>query len=192
MTFLTEPLHRHHKYCDDLFAKTEVVVADRDWVRGPVLFDDFHVEIEKHFRTEEVTLFPAFEAVIGMTSGPTQMMRLEHAQMRSLLEKMRSSLDGQESSAFAGAAETLLILMQQHNMKEENILYPMCDRSLTLHAEELGPVVRQHLNAPPGGNLSDVPKRTLVNGRDLQPPEPLEKSKRPALPRRQAMVEGVM
>ena len=31
---------------------------------------------------------------------------------------------------YAGNAETLLIMMQQHNMKEENILYPMCDQHL--------------------------------------------------------------
>ena len=27
-------------------------------------------------------------------------------------------------------AESLLIMMQQHNMKEENVLYPMCDQHL--------------------------------------------------------------
>ena len=30
------------------------------------------------------------------------------------------------------------MLMQQHNMKEENILYPMCDQALAAEAEELG------------------------------------------------------
>ena len=30
------------------------------------------------------------------------------------------------------------MLMQQHNMKEENILYPMCDRALGAEAESLG------------------------------------------------------
>jgi len=75
-------------------------------------------------------LFPAFEAVTGMTAGPTQMMRYEHAQMRELIEQMQSTQQRREKNAFAGVAETLLVMMQQHNMKEENILYPMCDRSL--------------------------------------------------------------
>ena len=30
------------------------------------------------------------------------------------------------------------MLMQQHNMKEENILYPMCDQALGPEAERLG------------------------------------------------------
>ena len=29
------------------------------------------------------------------------------------------------------------MLMQQHNMKEENILYPMCDQSLGAEAERV-------------------------------------------------------
>ena len=34
-------------------------------------------------------------------------------------------------------ADTLLIMMQQHNMKEENILYPMCDQHLAGETPEL-------------------------------------------------------
>jgi hemerythrin-like domain-containing protein len=82
-----------------------------------------------------------------MTGGPTQMMRFEHAQMRDLIEQMERALNGRDGSGFAGAAETLLILMQQHNMKEENILYPMCDRSLATQADALGVVLRERLEA---------------------------------------------
>ena len=42
-----------------------------------------------------------------------------------------------EGHEYFGIAETLLIMMQQHNMKEENILYPMCDQHLAEEAEEL-------------------------------------------------------
>jgi len=38
---------------------------------------------------------------------------------------------------FAGHAETLHILMQQHNMKEEQVLYPMTDRLLGGQAADL-------------------------------------------------------
>lgn len=73
-------------------------------------------------------MFPAFEAATGMTQGPTQVMRMEHRQMRGLMAQMQQAWAERDGEAFAGAAETLLILMQQHNMKEENILYPMCDQ----------------------------------------------------------------
>jgi iron-sulfur cluster repair protein YtfE (RIC family) len=39
------------------------------------------------------------------------------------------------------------VLMQQHNMKEENILYPMCDRGLAAQSDALGPVLRARLGA---------------------------------------------
>ena len=33
--------------------------------------------------------------------------------------------------------------MQQHNMKEEGVLYPMCDRRLANQAETLGARIKQ-------------------------------------------------
>ncbi|MDP3033441.1 MAG: hemerythrin domain-containing protein, partial [Rhodocyclaceae bacterium] len=95
--------------------------------------------------TEEAVLFPAFEAATGMAGGPTQMMRSEHARMRELLGQMRSAQTAQEGDAFAGAAETLLVFMQQHNLKEENILYPMCDRSLAAQSEGLAAQLQESL-----------------------------------------------
>jgi hemerythrin-like domain-containing protein len=59
------------------------------------------------------------------------MMRLEHAQMNALMRQAAQAAVVADSEGFSGAVETLLILMQQHNMKEENILYPMCDRVLS-------------------------------------------------------------
>ncbi|MCX8087118.1 MAG: hemerythrin domain-containing protein [Rhodocyclaceae bacterium] len=144
---LTEPLHEHHKYCDDLFAGAEAAAAAGDWPAADARLAQFREELENHFHTEETLLFPSFEAATGMIGGPTQVMRLEHAQMRELVEQMERALERREGSGFAGAAETLLILMQQHNLKEENILYPMCDRGLASQAEALGTALQERLKA---------------------------------------------
>jgi hemerythrin-like domain-containing protein len=80
-----------------------------------------------------------------MTSGPTEVMRGEHRQMRDLLAQMKDALTSRDADAFSGAAETLLILMQQHNMKEENILYPMCDNALG--SSDVGSSVVERLKA---------------------------------------------
>jgi hemerythrin-like domain-containing protein len=149
MSMLTEPLHDHHKLCDELFAAAEAAAADRDWPRCQLLLTRFHDVLESHFQAEETLLFPAFEAARGMSVGPTQMMRVEHAQMRGLLEQMQGALTAQAGDDFAGAAGTLLVLMQQHNMKEENILYPMCDRTLAAQAENLATELRERLEACP-------------------------------------------
>lgn len=147
MSLLTEPLRHHHKHCDELFAAAEAAAVGGNWTDAQRLLPDFIAEMETHFRTEEEVLFPAFEAATGMTMGPTRMMRLEHAQMRELFGQMRSALEGRDGSGFAGVAETLLVLMQQHNMKEENILYPMCDRGLDAQADALAPTLRERLGA---------------------------------------------
>jgi iron-sulfur cluster repair protein YtfE (RIC family) len=127
---ITTPLFQHHKYCDELFARAEEACTDGDWATCGEAFTLLHDQLEAHFASEEELLFPAFEAETGMRSGPTEVMRGEHRQMRQLLAQMRAALESRDGDDFGGGAETLLILMQQHNMKEENILYPMCDQAL--------------------------------------------------------------
>jgi hemerythrin-like domain-containing protein len=86
--------------------------------------------MRRHFAREEQVLFPAFEAATGMTSGPTAVMRMEHRQIEQLMASLQAALDRRDREEYLGVSETLLMLMQQHNAKEENILYPMADRSL--------------------------------------------------------------
>lgn len=127
---LTQPLHHHHKHCDDLFAAAEALAHAGDWDGAERLGEKFCAEIEAHFTTEEQVLFPAFATATGMSGGPVAVMRMEHAQMRDLMAQLAAATKAQDRGTYAGIADTLLIMMQQHNMKEENILYPMCDDSL--------------------------------------------------------------
>ncbi|HEX8963818.1 MAG TPA: hemerythrin domain-containing protein [Rhodocyclaceae bacterium] len=127
---LTQPLQQHHKHCDDLFAAAEALGHSSDWPACETTAGKFCAEMEAHFSTEEQVLFPAFASATGMNGGPVAVMRMEHAQMRELMAQMMAAAKARDRNAYAGAADTLLILMQQHNMKEENILYPMCDNSL--------------------------------------------------------------
>lgn len=126
----TSALPTHHKHCDELFAAAELAASKGRWVDCRHAFESFRKELTAHFATEEEVLFPAFEAESGSLNGPTRMMRLEHAQMNSLIDEGEQAAAAADANAFFGALETLLILMQQHNMKEENILYPMCDQAL--------------------------------------------------------------
>lgn len=138
MSLPTQILPDHHRHCDDLFVAAEDCVQRGDWPAAASAFGRFHDQMQAHFEAEEGLLFPAFESATGMTAGPTQMMRYEHEQMRVLLAQLAAACAAHDADAYAGAAETLLTLMQQHNMKEENILYPMCDRTLGAAAEGLG------------------------------------------------------
>jgi iron-sulfur cluster repair protein YtfE (RIC family) len=103
--------------------------------------------MQNHFAAEEDVLFPAFEVKTGMTMGPTQVMRDEHAQMNDLMMAAYQSLLAKDADDYSGNTETLLIMMQQHNMKEEHVLYPMCDEHLAHQVAVLLPQLRQQLDA---------------------------------------------
>ena len=130
MTTISEFMTRGHRNCDEMFAAAEEQVDKEDWERAGELTREFLNEMERHFTMEEQVLFPAFEQQTGITQGPTMIMRDEHQQMRQLLMQLQWALDDKQKDEFLDTGETLLIMMQQHNMKEEGILYPMCDQQL--------------------------------------------------------------
>jgi hemerythrin-like domain-containing protein len=126
-----------HKACDDLFASAEAAVADKNWDGARGLFDRFEAAMAHHLAMEEEVLFPAFEARTGMTMGPTQVMRSEHEQMRDLIASMARAVVESGQDRYLGLSETLNMLMQQHNLKEENVLYPMTDQVLGGERDDL-------------------------------------------------------
>jgi hemerythrin-like domain-containing protein len=129
-----------HRQCDDCFVSVEQSVASAAWADASAAFEHFKDATLRHFAIEETILFPAFEAHTGMRMGPTQVMRGEHTQLRELIATAEAALAARDADDYSGIAETFLIMVQQHNMKEENILYPMCDQHLT---ESLGVLLPQ-------------------------------------------------
>ena len=130
MSTIAELMTHDHRECDHAFARAETLATRQNWPAAGEALEAFARVLIAHFDAEEQQLFPAFEAATGMRQGPTQVMRAEHADMRDALERLRAALRERDADDFAGEAETLLIMLQQHNMKEENILYPMCDARL--------------------------------------------------------------
>ena len=130
MITLSSLMTDDHRACDHDFARIETQVDRGDWSAAAAAMTDFARALDTHFSVEERLLFPRFEAATGMQNGPTAVMRAEHADMREFLERMTGAIQQQDADEFGGEAETLLIMIQQHNMKEENILYPMCEARL--------------------------------------------------------------
>lgn len=127
---LTSYLSDDHNACDQHFAAAENAVAARAWPQAQAEFARFLASIRHHFALEEDILFPAFEQHTGMHGGPTAVMRAEHQQMNSLLDDLAAAAEQRNQNGYLGLSETLLMLMRQHNLKEENILYPMADQAL--------------------------------------------------------------
>jgi len=133
MSSIKEYLSQDHTRCDELFAKMEDS-AGKSLDNAKESYEEFAKATERHFQMEERVMFLEFEAKTGMTEGPTSMMRHEHAQMRSLIKQMGEAIEAQNSDKFFGLSETLMILMQQHNMKEEQMLYTMAQQHLSAEA----------------------------------------------------------
>lgn len=127
----------NHRHCDELFSRSEEYVQQHDWPQAKEMLTKFVEEMEGHFSKEESVLFPALEARAANAMGPTQVMRMEHEDMRQLMADMQSDVEGQNADHYLGLSETMLIMMQQHNTKEENILYPMADNVLADDQEEI-------------------------------------------------------
>lgn len=137
MISIRDVMTTDHKRCDALYAKAELYVSNNDWENAQIYVSDFIESLLSHFTHEEDTLFPAFEDATGMRHGPTEMMRHEHEQMRALVTELGKALEGKNRDRYIGLSETLLIYMQQHNMKEEQMLYPMIETDCADRAEEL-------------------------------------------------------
>ena len=118
-----------HNACDDHFVLAEKAAYANNWQEAESAFNTFLTGMKHHFRMEETQLFPALIEA-GGPSGPVQMMLMEHEQMNSLLDNMAIAMKQHDAQGYNGLSETLLIVMQQHNLKEEQILYPIAERLL--------------------------------------------------------------
>jgi len=140
-----------HVRCDELFFRSEEHVQRHEWWQAKETLTKFIEEMNGHFLKEENILFPALEQRTPNAQGPTQVMRLEHEDMRQLMKDMQADIETQDADHFLGSSETLLIMMRQHNTKEENILYPMADSVL---AGEQGEILARIQEQEENGGMS--------------------------------------
>jgi len=143
MTSIIEYMTNKHRECDDVFSAAESAVAKKNWTEATEKWQLFERELSLHLEAEETILFPQFEQATGMSEGPTQVMKMEHKQMRALLTSLNESLSAKDKDAFLGNSETLMVLMQQHNMKEEMMLYPMSEQHLP-DMEQVSNALQEH------------------------------------------------
>ena len=119
-----------HREADQGWTRVEAAIEGGNDAAIREAFEAYKGRMLRHFAMEEEVLFPAFEARTGMVGGPTAVMRMEHDQMRGLLDQMAAALERGDREALLDQGDTLLMLIQQHNQKEEGMLYPMSERAL--------------------------------------------------------------
>lgn len=137
MGSIVDILSEEHHHCDDLFFQTESNVSKGRWELAGVMYKKFKTALERHLTIEEEILFPAMGDVSGNACGPTAVMRSEHEQMRGIVQSLDAAIGKRDAGEFLGNAETLNIMMQQHNFKEEHMLYVMAEQQLAGRLEEI-------------------------------------------------------
>lgn len=136
MNTIAEFMTADHSACDNEFAVAEQAALAGNWSEAETAFNTFRDDLARHFRMEEEVLFPALTSA-GGPAGPVHVMLMEHAQIKELLKQMGAAVERKDAQQYGGLSETILMVMQQHNHKEENILYPITDQILAAQKETL-------------------------------------------------------
>jgi len=119
-----------HRECDEQFAQLENIVDQGNFDGAKAMFDEFQAHMLKHFDMEEQVMFPQYQNCEGGHCDPTPVMLMEHNQMRAIFTQMANAINENDKEKFLGQSEALLFTMQQHNMKEEQMMYNFADQAL--------------------------------------------------------------
>ncbi len=128
---INETLSWDHDRLDDLEAAAFHARAAGDLAAAFDLYSEFALGLRRHIGFEEDLLFPAFEAGSGMpaTAGPTAVMRAEHREILRLLEEIEVGI-GDAAAPVASLRASFHAVLGEHNVKEEQVLYPAVDQLL--------------------------------------------------------------
>jgi hemerythrin-like domain-containing protein len=127
---LMEVLSRDHHRLDSILADVKRCLVAGDLLRAAARFAEFRDGLDHHIAAEEEVLFPTFERFTsGAGGGPTQVMRMEHAEIRRLMAEVASSLERGDEEMHVTPLAALTARIYAHNGKEERILYPAIEQA---------------------------------------------------------------
>ena len=92
-----------------------------------LIFKLLKTDFLNHMKWEETVLFALYDASSGLRSGPTRMLRAEHAEMELM---MRSLEKGWGAGFGVAVIEQFSLFMREHAKKEAAILYPIIGEDL--------------------------------------------------------------
>lgn len=125
----SEYLEGDHDRLDALLNEARALADAGSFDNARAVFAAFRCGLGRHIEIEEQILFPTFEKLTGIAAGPTRVMRMEHVEIRSLMDALAAALDADDKKAGA-RVDALVAVLSEHNVKEERVLYPMTDQAL--------------------------------------------------------------
>jgi iron-sulfur cluster repair protein YtfE (RIC family) len=128
---VNEALSWDHDRLDDLESRSFKARERGDFAEAKALYAVFAFGLRRHIRFEEELLFPEFEKKAGFPAemGPTAVMRDEHLEILDCLNRIEQAI-GDGAASLESLRHGLHLVLGNHNLKEENIVYPMTDQAL--------------------------------------------------------------
>ncbi len=133
---VAEYFEQDHRRIDAILPGVARALETGDLAAAGHAFAEFSCGLEQHIRAEEGVVFPAFERATGNSRGPTEVMRMEHVEIRDALRVIEGALAGGDAAASRSGLSTLAQVLAPHNAKEERVLYPMTDRACGQEASD--------------------------------------------------------
>lgn len=130
---LAEALEREHHEIDDgidaFTAASAIGTHETELLLGAV------AALRRHIYLEEEFVFPPMRA--GGMVAPLFVMVREHAQMWTTLDALESDLaNAADDGVLRKRCHDLMVQLQHHNPKEEQVIYPQADAVLTATASD--------------------------------------------------------
>ncbi|MBX3460837.1 MAG: hemerythrin domain-containing protein [Planctomycetes bacterium] len=129
---VSEYLGWDHDRLDEVLERALADAAAGKWQPASRRLENFRHGLFRHADLEDDVLFPEYEQRTGIrTGGPTQVMRDEHVQIKQAINGMVQATREESLPDLEQWHANLLGVLVEHNMKEEQILYPGTDNLLS-------------------------------------------------------------
>jgi iron-sulfur cluster repair protein YtfE (RIC family) len=130
-----------HRDLFELFAVHRDHVVGLEFGRALEALETFERELRSHMDAEERHILPVYEKRVGaVTGGDPQFFYLEHKNLLRNLETAKAELrrlaqdpkaGRRQAHEFIAAESMLLHLLEHHDLREKNVLYPKLDEALS-------------------------------------------------------------
>lgn len=131
---VSEALAWDHDRLDALEQRAFEARSAGDLAEAARTYRAFAAGLRRHIGFEEHLLFPEFEARAGVPTdhGPTAVMRSEHREIEALVDRIEALISNPQAGPVVSASrDALHEVLGEHNLKEEQVLYPGVDRLMS-------------------------------------------------------------
>src|SRR5215831_9030613 len=126
---LAEIANHHRHEMESRFAAVADSLRRAAWSASGERFAALRGRIEAHMSIEERDIFPLLDRLLPQRDLIAALRR-EHARFREVLAYVGACIDMRDASAASFALERLFEQLENHDAREEWILFPMCERLL--------------------------------------------------------------